>query len=216
MAHRHFQITILSLLTTAFLGCTGKYAVPVSDRGTPDYRQLLISYEQSTSPTEPTSDPSTLAKQVMSETPAGPQTLRIEYPHPAGRPGYGQATLTRGGVPSVSKQASWWQGRQLTTPEMVEQSDKPHPHSLETQQAGHTQPVPGVWKLDLDRQRLDQLLVECANSGFFESANAPIQGTTRLSFEIDRGRTAKPWNAHPALDAIAHEVHTNGSLAELD
>jgi hypothetical protein len=63
---------------------------------------------------------------------------------------------------------------------------------------------------------LDRLLIACANSGFFDDAAEQATGNARLAFEIDRGRTAKTWTSHPALDQIVSEVYASGSLGHLE
>lgn len=219
--------TPLVLVITA-VGCTAKYTVPVSDQGRPQYTHLLVTYDQAPHDIR-------VANHVIHANAAPPadvpkvQTasqLRIEFPHPEGRAGYGLATLTHAGSHTPNTGSVWWHGRNLTTPEMLVESgrstsatrsrpitnaasnsDGNSGPSVSQVSAGHRT----TWLLDISRERLDQLLVACADSGFFDEAKQPT-GAAHIAFQIDSGRSAKHWKAHPALDDLASEVSRRGCL----
>ncbi|MEO1994376.1 MAG: hypothetical protein ABGZ17_03790 [Planctomycetaceae bacterium] len=216
-AFHHPRIWVVTLLANAILGCTGKYAVRVSDQGLPDYKRLLITYEQDALTDSARITPVVSEIETGIDSPSGqPLRLRIEYPHPESRAGYGQATLILGRVNPSETQAAWWQGRDLTTPEMLAESTRRVQAEPDPQPASDSNAGLQLWQLDISRQRLDSLLIACADSGFFDDSAERVTGDTRLVFEIDHGKTAKTWTSHSALDNIAREVYTSGSLGNLE
>lgn len=223
-------VPVLLAITAA--GCSAKYTVPVSDQGLPQYTRLLVAYDQAPrdiivadhaihANAAPTAD----VRQVQS-APRVSQ-LRIEFPHPAGRAGYGLATLTHAHPRPEITRSVWWHGRDLTTPETLDEPARPTSatparptNSAESNSGGNSGTTVShastdgseIWLLDISRARLDQLLIACANSGFFEQADQST-GAAHIAFQIDDGRTAKNWSSHPALDDIASEVSRRGRFA---
>jgi hypothetical protein len=83
--------------------------------------------------------------------------------------------------------------------------------SRDSQSNSQPQPNDELWVLDFPRQQLDLMLVDLANSGFFEDQQRP-EGGTQLSVTIDRGQTAKPWSTDARLDGIVDRVQREGWL----
>ena len=223
--------SVLAIVVAA--GCTARHTVQVSDQGLPQYTRLLVTYDQAPRDIiladhaiDAETVPTSVARQVQSSRVIS--QLRIEFPHPQGRAGFGLATLTHTRQHTHPPRSSWWRGRELTTAEMLVDSGRSpsatRARPLKNAQGssvgnsvGNDGASPGqapaednrVWLLDISRERLDQLLVACANSGFFDETDQAT-GSARIAFQIDSGRSTKNSNSHPALDAIADEVAHRG------
>jgi len=228
-------VPVLLAITAA--GCSTKYTVPVSDLGLPQYTRLLVAYDQAPRDIivadhaiHADAAPARVAQNIQAS--AIVSHLQIEFPHPAGRAGYGLATLTRAHPRPEITRSVWWHGRGRTTPETLAESARPtsatHARPTNSAQSNIAQSNIGgnsgttvsqastdgseIWLLDISRARLDQLLIACANSGFFEQTDQST-GAAHIAFQIDNGRAAKNWSSHPALDDIVSEVSRRGHFA---
>lgn len=66
-----------------------------------------------------------------------------------------------------------------------------------------------VRTLEVPRQELDLLLIDLANSGFFDRQQRP-DGNVRLDVQIDRGRTVKRWTSQPRLNDFVTRIYRKG------
>ena len=212
-----FRSALVMLLAVALPligGCRLSYKVPVSRTGAPEYDHLQIVYDiqgncgalASRTFQQMAAQSDQPVQQVGQTAAFSRATLRIEYPHPDGAEGLVRATLrlTHEARADDSEPASWTEAfrkglQWMTIGGQTEQSDSTAGSEDE------------VWVLDFPKQQLDLVLVDLADTGFFDEKQHR-EGGTRLSVTIDRGQTAKTWTSEPRLDDLMARVYREGWL----
>ena len=193
-----------------FSGCVLPHKVRLTDTGAPQYDKVVVTYLIGGSHGGLTRDLSQAAEQVAAVNDSTMETganwsiaeLQIEYPHPDGDADLARATLRLSRGPAVPKSQTLAQ-RFHSSLNWLSWRDSQADSPLQA----HDE----LWVLDFPRQQLDLMLVDLANSGFFEDQKRP-EGGTQLSVTIDRGQTAKPWSTDARLDGIVERVQREGWL----
>lgn len=208
-------------------GCTLTHKVEVTDAGTPKYDRLAIVYDVTdkggvltTAHLKPTRSNSVqLASFGHCANPAW-RTARVnvQYPHPDGRHDVARVSLflsyksgskfesDKQGLSVISKPAEILRASWKSEPAQVEQAvvklgdEPPFSDSL---------PADEEWALDVPKWELDLLLVDLANSGFFDQHRAA--GSGHLTVSIDDGTVDKSIVSEARLDELAIRTYHEGT-----
>jgi len=196
-------LLLAAALLPLMVGCAIPYRVGVNDRGAPRYKRVDISYRIPGSHralAHNADGDGVIAASAETDAIRSTATLKIAYPHPEDKPQLARATLrvsempkqgpTRSIVTRLRSSISWLPGSQMPTKEIQTADDE-------------------VWVLDFPREQLDLMLVDLAQSGFFEDQSRH-EGTVWLSIAIDRGSMSKTWSAEARLDDFVQRVQREG------
>jgi len=149
----------------------------------------LVSYDQV--PSTPTRDTSV-------------GTLKIEYPHPEGRPGFARARL------EITSKAS---GAAPATPESTSSWSKVaksmNPKRLWTSSA-KTQ-IDETWEFDVPREQLDMAVASLNRAGYFDARQQGSDGV-ELEAVVDGKTVKKTWHQVPELNELMLSVRNQGRL----
>lgn len=197
-------------------GCTLSEKIAVDDTGAPIYEHLHIVYEHQNADSalqSPTSEQAGAAdiEPVDWQESAWPVVrLEISYPHPQAPSQFGRATVV-------------YSDRPLSAANGEEPPGGPRGSGLERRSVWRNKPAsaatathavaagPGdrVRCLDIPKLELDLLLVDLANSGFFDDQER-VAATGQLDVTINRGRVAKRWTREARLDYLTSLVNRYG------
>ena len=205
-----FFVNAAAGLLIFFSGCVPSHRVGLTDTGAPRYNKVLVTYLIGGSHGGLTRDPSQAAGPASTVSDSTIESgadwsiaaLKIEYPHPEGDADLARATLRLSRGPAIPKSKTLAQKFHSSLDWLSWRDSQP-----DSVRQAHDE----LWVLDFPRQQLDLMLVDLANSGFFEDQQRP-EGGTQLSVTIDWGRTAKPWSTDARLDGIVERIQREGWL----
>jgi hypothetical protein len=128
-------------------------------------------------------------------------TLKIIYPHPAGRGGYALARFTLDSAAATPAQSV-----QRWNPFVKEAQ----PVVARSTIAGSQPEIHEAWEMDIAEAELDQILKLLTNLGFYQ--NERPAGPAQLSVRMKGTEQAKPWDQVPALNMLVQRVRMQGQL----
>lgn len=138
--------------------------------------------------------------------------LRIECPHPDGRPDHARVTLhfapvecgqecaAKSWAHQIEERAGFRQIRRATFRERW-YYDSPQVNSTSETFA----------ELDLPKAELDRILTEIASHGYFAEQRQTIDSESLLEVRLNRRWTSKRWSFEPTLDALITRVYEQGT-----
>jgi hypothetical protein len=196
-------------------GCSLPQRVSVSESGTPLYQQVDIVYQLSgshgalehASLERSVEDASGVESPVPRPSTWASAQLRIQCPHPSGMDDRALVTLQLSETLIVFRE---------TDPTPAEQLR--HGLNRAVSFAADDQPATSAelwgdaaatYTLEVPRYQLDLLLVDLADSGFFDDQRRPSAGS-RLSVRIEGGKLTKTWSPDPRLDDFVTRTYRDG------
>lgn len=135
--------------------------------------------------------------------------LRIEYPHPDGRPDYARVTL------GFKSSECGRQCERLTLEARTEMQRERREVRRERWFGSREQADAGgmtLAELDLPRGELDAILQELESHAFFTREPTGDNGESKLEVRLNRAWTSKSWHYEPTLDALTMRVYKEGRL----
>lgn len=200
-------------------GCTLSEKIGVDSTGAPIYEKLHIVYElpgadavsKSRSTQRDRQSPTADIEPVDWQELSWPVVrLEIAYPHPEAPAQFGRATVVFSDTPPSADSGEEMPAGPLQSglERLTAWRSKPAAESTVTP-AHVAGPGDVVRYLDLPKLELDLLLVDLANSGFFDDQQRPA-ATAQLDVTINRGRVAKRWTREARLDDLLSLVNRYG------
>lgn len=198
-----------ALVALFFAGCHFPHKLRVTPCGDPFYSRVSLVYEVDAGrgalaprfverpPGEGMSFPRPASGPVESAV------LRLEYPHPYGWPGMARVTVRFSRL-SIHDRRNLAREKGLLV-RLVSATE-------DWQRDAEYDPFAELYELSITRQELDLLLIDLAQSGYFDP-NLRANGGTRLAVEIDGGTASKDWVPEPRLDDIITRLHAEGLAA---
>lgn len=210
---RWLAVILLAGVMTAASGCRIPHRVGRSVDGMPEYQLVHVVYERVPTPADLTAAKNSLLLQAGFQEDESidlarlPLRLELEYPAPGGSAD--EAALKVTVLEPVAPEESEAEARGL----IVAARNAAQDHQAERvgSFAGRLKDGP-TWTLAISRVELDLLLLDLANSGFFEE-HLPSTPTTEVDVKIDRGRFNKVWMEEPRLEHFVHRAIHEGLLA---
>lgn len=211
---RWLAVILLAGLFTTVGGCRMPHRVGRTVDGMPEYKLVHLVYERVPTPADLTAAKNSMLLYAgfeedeeeaidLSRLP-----LRLELDYPA-RGGSGdEATLTVTVLEPAPAERTTSRARGLiAVARNVVRDDGPESGGplAERLEDGPS------WTLSISRVELDLLLLDLANSGFFDE-HLPSTPTTEVDVRIDRGRVSKVWTEEPRLEHFVRRAICEGVL----
>lgn len=136
-------------------------------------------------------------------------TLKIEYPHPDGRPGVARARLEISSTaPGASAAAATAGG---TNSSWSKVANTLSPKRLWTSATSRQPKVDEAWELDIPRSHLDEAVTSLNRSGYFDTRQKGIEGVA-VAARVDGKQLNKSWRQVPELNELMLMVRNQGRL----
>ncbi|MEX0703131.1 MAG: hypothetical protein WD069_13635 [Planctomycetales bacterium] len=186
-------------------GCAFPHKLRVTEQGAPQYSRVSLVYEVNagrgalaprfldSTPGEIISFPRQPASPVESAV------LRLEYPHPHGPPETARVTVRLSRLTIEDRQALAKRDGLLVR--LVSARDEHIDDDGDS--------LAEIFELAISKPELDLLLVDLAQSGYFDP-NLTAAGGTRLAAEIDGATARKAWVPEPRLDDVITRLRADG------
>jgi len=134
-------------------------------------------------------------------------TLKVQYPHPAGRPGFARARLEitskatkPGATATAATSSSWSKAAQAVNPKR-----------LWSKTSAGSAEVDEVWEFDVPRAQLDNVVASLNRTGYFDSRQQGSDGVEVVA-KVDGKTVKKTWQQVPELNELMLSVRNQGRL----
>ena len=152
----------------------------------------LVSYDQV--PSSPSRDTSV-------------GTLKVQYPHPAGRKGYARARLEIVSKAPKTEAAP----AETTTSTWGKVSQTVNPKRLWASATSGSSKVDEVWEFDVPRAQLDNVVAGLNRSGYFDPRQKGSEGVAIVAV-VDGKTVKKQWHQVAELNELMLSVRNQGRL----
>jgi hypothetical protein len=213
----------------ALASCRVTSQAVTRSQNTPDDERLEIIYRAHPEAgtlfsSVPRSSPSGIV-QASAEVPAGvapfhsmswaKAELRIECPHPDGRPDYARVTLHFAPVECGEECAAKSWAHQMEERVGVRQIRRATFRERWFYESPRNESAIETFaELDLPKAELDRILAEIASHGYFAEQRQPIDSESLLEVRLNRRWTSKRWSFEPTLDALVTRVYEQGTQSQ--
>ncbi|QDU39793.1 hypothetical protein Mal4_41400 [Maioricimonas rarisocia] len=194
-------------------GCRIPHRVGRTVDGMPEYKLVHVVYERVPTPADLTAAENSSLLQAgfqdegVIDLARLPLRLELEYPAPGGAADEAALKVTVLEPAAPEEATPEARGLIVAAREAASEDESESVGPF----AGRLQDGP-TWTLSISRVELDLLLLDLANSGFFEE-HQPSTPTTEVDVQIDRGRFTKVWMEEPRLEHFVRRAIHDGLLA---
>ena len=201
-------------------GCAVPQKVEVTQTGVPRYNCVEVVYELREAHGALAARPLESVKTVNgsndeTNSPGhawSAALLKIQYPHPNGKPNTARVTLRLSRRPSLPVEFDPPPSERIRSGlHRITSGDKSAMQVSLDLPENPCHADDEIWALDFPKEQLDLLLTDLANSGFFDRQRRPCGGA-RLTVGIDRERITKAWTPESRLDDVLMQVYREGWL----